>query len=149
ILLVARGVDVVLAEFGGNATPRKASDARGTSDMPPSLLQRPSQKALLVLDRQLFQLLGKGPRQVDGEYRLSCYGSPDLARQVVLSDDPLPGRHHCPLDGILQLADVAGPGVGDDRLHRLWGELRHGVTWSHVLLREVSREQRDVVLPVA
>ena len=60
------------------------------------------------------------------------------------------GHRHRRLDRVLQLADVARPGVLQQRLHRLGVDLgdRRGAH-RRELFEEVHRQQRDVLGPVA
>src|SRR5262249_52444159 len=52
-------------------------------------------------------------------------------------------------DGVLQLTDVARPGVVEQFLHRFRRESPRRFTWAGVLAGEVRRQQRDVLGPVA
>src|SRR5712692_10453876 len=65
--------------------------------------------------------------------------------------DALAARHEKPaLHGVLQLTDVARPGIFDDRLQRRG---REGRWWMPVLAhlpeQEVLRQERDVLAPLA
>ena len=64
--------------------------------------------------------------------------------------DPAARHDDRPLDGVLQLAHVAGPVVGDQRLHRLLGDpgRRRGRRVAE-LRQEVLHQQRDVVLALS
>ena len=80
----------------------------------------------------------------------------DLIRQHIHRDVLFRGQNHSPLDGILQLPDVARPVVVDQKLHRLGhkAELRlpGGILKPLILLavlpEKMLHQQRDVVFSV-
>src|SRR5512140_830201 len=74
----------------------------------------------------------------------------ELGREVRERDRLAPGEEEAALDRVLQLADVPGPGMVEERLHRVRvGHERRAREPERVLLHEVIDEERDVLAPVA
>ena len=61
--------------------------------------------------------------------------------------DDVPLRHHrAPLEDVAELADVAGPVVGEERAHRLRRDLHPLLHLGLEPVEEVLDEERDVLL---
>src|SRR5205807_3248309 len=109
-----------------------------------------------IHDHLLFQVAQGARSGRTFEARGRSDRSRDVARWA-LCDAELPGRYQPtvrkderPLDGVLQLADVAGPRVRHEELARLAAEAR--LELAHVaaeLAHEVIRKKQDIVASLA
>src|SRR5437660_513750 len=117
---------------------------------PAALLQRALHDLALGLEhrppRDLLerQTLGRRERLAGGRRRGHRRRRHQRAGEVPVL------QHDHPLDEILELADVAGPPVGQEGLHRLRGERARGhVEHARVALDEVFDEAGDLLAPLA
>src|SRR6185295_4428673 len=102
-----------------------------------TLERAPDQLTLDLVQRQLLEGLGAA--------RLA-QTEPDVGA----ADTRTGCQEHRALDGVLQLAHVAGPGMLQQRLHGLGLEaLERLAVAARVALQELGGEQRDVLTPVA
>src|SRR5262245_62799186 len=81
-----------------------------------------------------------------GASRLWPTGAGQLRREVVGQQHGVRGQSGRPLDGVLELAHVAGPVVRDEEGHRLWRDRAgHLVVGGVVRLKEVVGEEWNIV----
>src|SRR5437667_12898208 len=96
-------------------------------------------------DGQLLDLLARHVRR--DERPLVVAPAVELRRKVLCLELLALAEHDGALDGIPELAPVAGPGIADQQLLRLVGDDRHrGVLAGGILSKEVHGEHLDVIL---
>src|SRR5207253_879738 len=85
-----------------------------------------------------------------GELRISIHGLDDLARQVGNSDKRAVGDNHGALNDILELANVAGPGVRFEDAERIVVNLEHGFSRAVPMqFQKVQSQFSDVLASLA
>ena len=125
-----------------------ARGARGLADVAAPLPHQPGQELPLELgDRLTLEVLVRAVERLRrGRFRALVGG---WQPEVPEPDGPAVAEEDAADDDAFELAHVARPVAGHQRVERVRGEARDGLARRRVLLEEVLGEQRDVVPPLA
>src|SRR5262249_11643068 len=104
-------IDLIEGDLVGDGPARQPGEPGRPADVAAGALQGAAGVALLEAGGQLVELVGQGAREVDRELDLGPARLEDLGREVLRTNHVVARGHGGALDGVLQLADVAGPPV--------------------------------------